>query len=282
MTVEKIFRKYFLELDRLDLELIVSDAIGTSREFVLAHPEFTITKNQNKKIDCSIKRRLKNEPLAYILSRKEFYGLSFKVDENTLIPRPETEFLVENIIKSKPKSRIIIDVGTGSGNIIISLAKNIKEKNKFYAIDVSAKTLRVAKYNAKKNKVDKKINFIKSDLLNFFISSAKYKIRDAIIVANLPYLSKEIYSKTQPNVKNFEPKSALYAPQEGLYYYKKLFQQIKFLIDKHSAIRVSCYIEISPEQKPKIFNLIREYFPKSLIKFQKDLAGKWRRVKIEI
>jgi release factor glutamine methyltransferase len=234
--------------------------------------------------------RLKNEPLAYILSHQGFYGLDFKVSRHTLIPRPETELLVEEIVKTKPKNSIIIDVGTGSGNIIISLCKSIENKNTYYGADISPKALQIAKYNAKRHKLNSKIKFIKSDLLNYFLNNLTIKpFNNLIIVANLPYLSEKIYNCVSKDIKKYEPKIALLGGYNGLDCYKKLFKQIK-IIKKSCYVlpaspaggRVTCYVEISPEQKPKLEKILKKYFPKSRLKFQKDLAKKWRVVEFSI
>jgi release factor glutamine methyltransferase len=283
----------------LDAELIVAHVLGKTREFVLAHPEYTIPKLKIKKLKLKIARRRCGEPLAYILGHKEFYGLDFKVTPDTLIPRPETELLVEESLRALRNTLCnnnvtLIDIGTGSGNIIISIIKNISElchsrlrgndNCKFYATDISGKALRVAKFNALKNKVNKKIKFIESDLLNIFIQDTKYKIRatNLLIVANLPYLSKKIYGTTAPDVKNFEPKSALLSGKDGLEHYEKLFQQIKNLLDSYFLLHTLCFLEISPEQKPKINKLVRKYFPSVSPSFSRDLAGKWRVVSFNI
>jgi len=241
-----------------------------------------------------IARRAKHEPIAYILGHKEFFGLEFRVDENTLIPRPETELLIEEVLQEFQDTRYnpeysgqntkIIDVGTGSGNIIVSLAKNLESKKiKFVGIDISEKALRIAKQNAKKNKVDKKIKFLKGSLLEPF---KKYSLLTThyslLILANLPYLSKKIYSSTPVDVKKYEPKSALISGTDGLNHYKKLFKQIKKIYVSCFMLNVTCFVEISPEQKPRIQKLIKIQFPEAKIEFKKDLAGKWRLLVIKL
>lgn len=284
IDIKTALNKYSKKIDQLDLDLIISRVVEKPREFVLAHPEKIITKSQEAKISRFIRRRKNQEPLAYILGHKEFYGLDFKVNKNVLIPRPETELLVElvakNILQAKNhEPRTIIDVGTGSGNIIIALAKNLKNKNNYFGIDISDKALQVAKHNAKKNKVEKKIKFIQGNLLEPIIKNIKcYALRDTCyvtIVANLPYLSKKIYSETSPDIKNFEPKSALLSSKSGLSHYEKLFKQIKKLVPC-SMFHVLCFLEFSPEQKKPLKKMIKIYFPNARSCFQKDLAQKWR------
>jgi release factor glutamine methyltransferase len=291
-------------MDNLDLELLIAHELKKSREFVLTYPETELTKNQEASTKQLIKRRLSHEPLAYILGHKEFYGLNFKVTKDTLIPRPETELLVEKALQeissAKDTSLNIIDVGTGSGNIIISVAKNLKNKKiNYFGIDISKDALKVASYNARKINPDKKINFLHGNLLEPLFQNLpadrqglKFKITclpvgmensQILILANLPYLSKKIYSATAANVRKFEPKSALYSPQSGLEHYKKLLKQIgnirkKFFMPACPVGRfhISCFMEISPEQKKPLHALIKNFLPSAKIKFQKDLAGKWR------
>ncbi len=281
MKISEIKKDFFGKLDLFDLDLLISRAIKKPREFVLAHPECEIPEFKIKNLKLKISRRRRGEPLAYILGRREFFGLDFKVNKNTLIPRPETELFVEEVLKLNPKNKTIVDIGTGSGNIIASLAKNIREKNNFYGIDISEKALRVAKENAKNYKLEKKIKFMRGNLLDPIIQNSKLKIKNSeiIILANLPYLSKEIYNAAPKDVKNYEPKSALYSPGKGLAHYENLLKQIRKLQTANQKSKI-IFFEISPEQKKIIQPLIKKYLPNAKIEFQKDLAGKWRACKI--
>lgn len=328
-------------IDSIDLDLIISHVIEKEREFVLAHPEYKLSVKQELRINNYVQRRLKNEPLAYIIGEKEFYGLNFKVTPHTLIPRPETELMVElaleEILNTQYSILNTIDIGTGSGNIIISLAHNmehgswsigqekfptlptgrqvsnfqfsnkfqkpnLKLKNKgnellsvsyepktvnYFGIDISKNALKIAKQNAKLNQVSK-IKFIHGDLLNPFLNNTKtanYKLQTTplLILANLPYLSKDIYDACADNVKKYEPKTALYSANQGLSHYQKLFSQIKKILQAASCKpQVTILIEISPEQKKLASPIIKKYFPKAKIEFKKDLAQKWRVCRIEI
>lgn len=295
-TLREVASQFKNQLDILDLELIISHATGKSHEFVLAHPEHKLSRAEIKKTEKYLQQRVNHKPLAYITGQKEFYGLDFKVNKDVLIPRPETEMLVEESLKlldnilrnNSHENTAVIDIGTGSGNIIISLAKNIKPPKlsgasyELLGIDISSKALRTAEYNAKKHKVDKKIKFIRSDLLNFILDThlpdrqAGYQIPDTnlIILANLPYLSEKIYSSVSADIKKYEPASALLSEQDGLAHYKKLFQQIALL--KAISYKLTAILEFSPEQKNKLAKLCKKYLPQRKIKFKKDLAGKWR------
>jgi release factor glutamine methyltransferase len=310
MTIKEILRNTSLnhEISPLERGILLSLALNRPKEYTLAHSEKKLTRLQEKKFIDFARRRSAGEPIAYITGKKEFFGLDFIVNKNVLIPRPETELLVENAIKKinlffchpaldagsresaiPPDTRFrgddnldIIDIGTGSGNIIISIAKNIpskiRNKTNFYAIDISKESLRIVKKNAKRHKLDKKIKFIQSDMLEFFRPSAKKnkKINNILIVANLPYVSPALYRKNKNNLK-YEPKAALLSRNNGLAHYIKLFKQVRLLI----ADRYSLILEISPEQKPEIGRIIKEYLPKTKIHFFKDLAGKWRMAEIK-
>ncbi|MFC1613383.1 peptide chain release factor N(5)-glutamine methyltransferase [Patescibacteria group bacterium] len=262
----------------LDAEILLSYAINKPKEYLYAHPEKELTELQTKKIQKYIKRRKNYEPVAYITEKKEFYGLTFKVNKNTLIPRPETELMVEeviNIVKASETSErnkiLIIDVGTGSGCIAISLAKNLKRIcGQIFAIDISKKALNIAKYNAAKNKISaNKIKFLHGDLLKP-IKTVLKKSSNIIITANLPYLSDNIYKNTSPEIRKYESPQALIAGKDGLKYYKKLFPQIKKFLPKQE---LSILCEIDPSQTKAITALARKHFTSPEIEIKKDLAG---------
>jgi len=288
ITIRDLYQKYSKKIDLLDLELILTHVLKKTREFVLAHPEYKITKYKVSAIKYLVSRRIKKEPIAYILGQREFFGLSFKVNKYTLIPRPETELLVEltidKILNTKYQiPNTIIDIGTGSGNIIISLAKHMRGGNKFAAIDISSKALKIAKQNAKLHKVNKKIKFLRGNLLEPMIRNWKLEIGNSriVILANLPYLSKKIYSSASKDVKKYEPMSALLSGDDGLSHYKKLFKQIKKLV-MGCGLQVTGFFEFSPEQKNLLHKLLKNTFPNAKTSFHKDLSGRWRIAQIEL
>ena len=292
-TIKNILDKYYKKLDCLDLELIISRAINKTREFVLAYPEYKLNKYQVLRIKHDVSRRVKGEPLAYILGKKEFYGLDFKVDKNVLIPRPETEILIEEALNCIQESKIknqelrIIDIGTGSGNIIISLADKLNSHKlqttnyKLYGIDISPKALKIAKFNAKKHGIDKKIKFLHGNLLEPFLNSKNYKLKtkNYLIIANLPYLDtgwKNLLNSSETRGLKFEPQIALYAGKDGLNAYQKLAQQLKLLIT-NCKLQITIFCEIGHHQKremQKIFSFAKK------VEFKKDISGKWRICKI--
>lgn len=286
MTIGSLLKKYQGKIDFLDLELIIAHIIKKNREFVLSHPEYKLVKNEKLKVKSYLSRRMKHEPLAYILGEKEFFGLKFKVNKNTLIPRPETELIVERVIDNlqslnKNKKITIVDIGTGSGNIIISIASQLKNFELF-GIDTSRKALIVARHNAKFHKLENKIKFLHGNLLEPLAKKCSmfHVPCSMIIVANLPYLSPKIYASCSQDIKKYEPKTALISQKEGLAHYENLLRQIfKYRV---SSIGYQVFLEISPEQKNKISKLIKQYFPKSKIIFHKDLAGRWRICELEI
>ena len=292
-TISDIKKEYFGKIDPLDLDLILAHTLKKPREFVLAHPEHVIPELKIENLKFKITRRRHDEPLAYILGYKEFFGHPFLVTPATLIPRPETELMVEEalaeVISHQSSVTSVIDVGTGSGNIIISILKNLIidskfkiQNSKFFAIDISKDALRVAKRNAKKNNVEEKIKFLHGNLLEPIMKKlnrkSSAKSHHIIILANLPYLSNKIYNSTAPNVKKFEPKSALYSPKDGLDHYEKLFQQIKLLQANETSklTTLTAILEISPEQKVPLKKMITKPFPKAKTFFKKDLAGRIR------
>lgn len=206
-------------IDRLDAELILSNVIQKERIFLHGHPEYDLSEREKAKADSFFARRQNGEPLAYILGSKEFYGRSFKVTPDTLIPRPETEAIIDNIkslsyVTSFPHDETleILDLGTGSGCIAITLALELPN-SQITAVDISAKALDCAQYNAATlgaSNISTKI----SDL--FENTPEKYDI----IVANLPYVDRN-WPWLDQKTLSYEPETALYAPDEGLALIKK-------------------------------------------------------------
>ena len=288
MTIKEIMKSS--GISPLDAELLLSCALKKTKEYLFSYPEKKLSLRQWEKFKNLARRRKTGMPIAYLVGKKEFFGFDFYVDKNVLIPRPETEITVKQIIAKLQENRkdnlsTVIDVGTGSGNIIVSIAKNISptrsRKKKMFAVDVSEEALRIARRNARKNFVSEKIKFAKSNLLEYFLKNKQtLKSDELIVVANLPYVSSKLYKKYRGNLR-FEPKSALVSGSKGLAHYKKLLHQIRGLLP---VIRgsVSIFIEISPEQKSPISRLVSEIFAGNKVKFSKDLAGKSRVAEITL
>ncbi|MDD5489967.1 MAG: peptide chain release factor N(5)-glutamine methyltransferase [Candidatus Moranbacteria bacterium] len=276
-------------LSPLDTEILLSLAVNKPKEYLFSHPEKKLNKPQILRYKFYVARRLSGEPIAYITGKKEFYGLEYEVDKNVLIPRPETELLVELALKKIQTAEYeipdtLIDIGTGSGNIVVSIAKNIpakqRKKMQFYATDISKEALFMAKKNAKRHKVAKNIKFVQSDLLEF---ANKKKIGGNItIVANLPYVSDSLYKKNKHNLK-YEPKKALLSKKGGLRHYEKMLRQIKKIIQiTNYRLLITALLEISPEQKTALAKIAKRELPLAKIKFLKDLSGKWRIAKLSV
>jgi release factor glutamine methyltransferase len=194
----------------LDAELILAHATGRNRTWLVAHEDFELPADIVAQADNLAFQRSKNVPLAYLTGHKEFFGLDFWVTPDVLIPRPETEVLVEAALRiAHPKARIL-DVGTGSGAIAVALAKNIPEAT-ITASDISPEALKIAARNARTNHVD--VQLVQSDLLDQITGQF------GIIAANLPYVARDW--EVSPDTKH-EPDLALYANDSGLELIKRL------------------------------------------------------------
>ncbi len=211
----------------LDAELLLIYALKKSRVWLYSHRNYVLKNAELKKVKNLLSKRLEFLPMAYITKNKKFYGLDFYVNKNVLVPRPESELILEEVFRKKyRKISTVIDLGTGSGNLIISLAKNFSKKIFFKAIDISSLALYVAKKNAEKHKVKNKIKFFQGDLLIPFLKrKEKMGFGEILIIANLPYLSPEQF-KNEISIQK-EPRIALVSGKDGLKEYRRLFQQLK-------------------------------------------------------
>ena len=288
---EKISFKKLLTispLPRQETEILLAWLLKKPREYLLSHPETPITPSLQKKFRALANKRQKNYPLAYLIDHKEFYGLEFKVSPKVLIPRPETELIVDEIIKlAKNKAQDIVDLGTGSGAIIISAAQEIKKakpkiykKSNFLAVDISAAALKIAKENARRHRLDSKIKFFSGNLLLPLLplmSQIKHE-RSTIIAANLPYLS-PAQIKASPSIWR-EPRLALESGPDGLRHYRELFKQLSTLRPPHAEMTLLC--EIDPKQAEKISQILRKNWPTAKIIVKKDLAGHKRLINAQL
>lgn len=239
------------------------------QSFLISHPEKNINPKQEEKIKKLVKLRSKSWPLAYLMNKKSFYQLEFFVNSDTLIPRPESELIVEAVLKEcqkeKQKKINIIDVGTGSGCLIISLAHILQSKNNinFYGLDISSPALKVAKKNAQKQQLNKRISFKLGNLLEPLLKKIGREEAQYHILANLPYLTKEEI-KNSPSLK-MEPKKALDGGKDGLKFYQELFKQIS-QIKKDNNFFI--YAEINPWQKEKLLELTKKAFSECSIEYE--------------
>ena len=201
---------------KLDTELLLAEVLKKTREELLIDLNRKISTKDISQFNELISRRSKKEPIAYILKKKEFWSKKFQLNASTLIPRPETELMVENLIKIYKNQKIdILDVGTGSGCILISLLSELKNSTGT-GVDISKKALSVAKKNANLHNLDCKIKFYNRDLINIY--NKKYDL----IVSNPPYVKSIDIKNLAEDIRNFEPKIALDGGNDGLDLIKKL------------------------------------------------------------
>jgi release factor glutamine methyltransferase len=204
---------------RLDAEVLMARVLGVERTYVLTHPEHLLSAQEADQFESLLQRRLAFEPIQYITGFQEFFGLLFEVSPDVLIPRPETEHLVEAVLERfrhgvQPR---IVDVGTGSGAIAVSLAHALPQAS-ITAVDSSASALEVARCNALRHGVADRVTFVCSDLLTSVAASHF----DAV-VSNPPYIADQ--EVLEPQVARFEPHAALFAGPTGLEVYKRLIPQ---------------------------------------------------------
>ena len=256
-----------IENPKLDSEYIISHVLGMSMLELNLHQDDNITEDNLVLIQNMIFRRGKNEPLQYILGETDFYGLTFKVNEHVLIPRPETELLVEKIIKENPAVEEILEIGTGSGAIAIALTANIKNA-KIEAVDISNEALQIARENAAKNKVN--INFFCSDIFENVIG--KYDL----IISNPPYIPGKEYQYLSREIREYEPSIALLADDNGLTFYKKILCSAKDYLTEKGKI----YFEIGYSLSESIKKVAEENGFRN-IETVKDLNGFDRMMVIE-
>ncbi len=234
-----------------------------TRAQLIANNDMEFSKDQTDNYINSIKKISTGIPIQYITNNQEFMNLNFYVDENVLIPQPDTETLVEEVINEyKEKKCDILDLCTGSGAIAISLAKYINESN-IVASDISMKALQIAKLNAEKNLVRKKIEFIESDMFNKI-----YKDDFDIIVSNPPYIKTKVIEKLDRQVKN-EPYIALDGGADGLKFYKIIIENAYKYIKNEGKV----FLEIGYDQKNELINLFKENNHYENIYSKKDLGG---------
>ena len=266
VNASKQLKFYKINSAMLDAELILSKTLGLSREKILLNLNKKINDEVLEKFNYYLKLRKKNRPIAYILGFKDFWKYKFQVDKNVLIPRPETELIIEQALKNLPRlsKKNILDIGTGSGCIIISIIKE-RENCKATAIDKSLKALKVAKLNAEMHQVQKKIKFLNIDVDKYFAN--KYDL----IVSNPPYIKDSEIFSLDKNVKLNEPKLALSGGKSGL---NKVFKVIK-KSQKLLKTKGKLILEIGDKQSKEVKKyLIKNNF--NQIQVFKDLSRKDR------
>lgn len=272
-NIKQLLNEKFEKVDRLDAELLLSYVIKKPREFLMTHDEKIIGKLEKFRFNKFVKKRRKGIPLAYLTGTKEFYGLDFFVNRHTLIPRPDTELIVDLALTKLQSMRderqiMLIDIGTGSGCIPIAIAKKERQydNTEVYATDISRNALKVAKQNTKRHSID--ITLKHGHLLKPLYSKIKNFKSKIILTANLPYLTEEQF-KNESSIR-YEPKSALVAKDNGLSLYTELLLQLKDIL--HYTSSITALFEINPTQSTSIKTIARRCIPNADISMQKDLA----------
>jgi len=247
------------------------DSLRISREIV----KF-LEGNKSKKEEDILKRLYKNEPWEYVCGIADFCGMDFIVNTHTLIPRIETEKVVSDSLEIIKELDIknIIDVGTGSGCIIISIAKELKTDKLYsmHGIDISKRALKIARKNEKKLLEKKRIKWISSDL----IKKLPRVKGSTLLIANLPYIPTQEYEKLDDSVKKYEPKLALDGGENGLDMYKRLFKQI----EEKKLLLKAMYLETDERTFEDTLSLIKKHFPKAEVNKFKDCFDKYRFIKV--
>ncbi|MCX7840410.1 MAG: peptide chain release factor N(5)-glutamine methyltransferase [Anaerolineae bacterium] len=247
---------------RLQAELLLAHALETTRENVLARLDEPIAPDVAARYAANVARRAKHEPLAYILGRQKFYGLDFVVDRRVMIPRHETELLVQLALERarRQASPVIVDVGTGSGVLAITLAHHLS-RARVMAIDISRDALEVARLNAQRLGVDARIEFIESDLLECLT------VPFDVLVANLPYIPRARFDELPREIRAFEPRLALDGGEDGLAVFRRLIAQLP----THAARGAIALLEISEEQGSAALEAVYRVLPQTLAVVHRDL-----------
>ena len=256
---------------RLQAELLLAHALGISRAQMLARLNEIATPQVSVPLRMNVMRRAQHEPLAYILGYRTFFGLDLVVDDRVLIPRFETETLVQLAFERARKiaSPVIVDVGTGSGAIALALAKNLSNA-RVVAIDQSHDALKVAQINAERFGLESQVQFLHGDLLEPFVG--KYNI----LVSNLPYIPTTRFDQLPREVRNFEPRIALDGGPDGLDVMRRLLKQLESYANRNAVV----LLEISEEQGKLAIETIHRAMPNAVVTVHQDLEGLDRVVEI--
>ena len=233
---------------KLDSEILLSKVLNKRREELLLNLDQKVTQPKINNFKNLIKRRFNKEPIAYILQEKEFWSKDYEVNKSTLIPRPETELMVEKIVKIfKEKKIFILDIGTGSGCILLSILSELNKSNGI-GIDKSKQAIFIANQNSKKHKLSGKTKFYVRSVDDIY-----FKKFD-LIVSNPPYIMKKDLKNLQDDIKNFEPKLALDGGNDGLDVIKKVIYKSKHILKTKGMLA----LEIGNEQFKKVSKILKK------------------------
>lgn len=290
----------------LDTEVLLASTLNKKKEFLFTHPEYKLSSKEWKIYENSVAERKKHRPIAYITKKKDFFGLSFFIDERVLIPRPETEIIVESILstlkpllhapsntlpsmqqgllKSKEKYAtpiLFLDVGTGGGCIPVSvmhmLQKKERQKITCVGIDIDQNALKVAKKNIGSFQLQETIRLVHGDLLSPTLNNPPKRLKKhlqsthLILSANLPYLPRSIYEQCPDDVLKFEPSQALLGGDDGLLLYRPLLHQIAQFLKKYPPSTFHAFFEIEPLCANTLIPMSKHLFPQCSVSTKKDL-----------
>mgnify|MGYP001583766217 FL=1 len=244
-----ILQKNKIANPQLDSEILLSNSINKDKKHIILNPKEILSLEQLGKFKSLIERRKKGEPIAYLINKKEFWKDEFFVNKDVLIPRPDSELIIEQVLKiySKDVQLQILDIGTGSGCILLSI---LKERSNFYGtgIDISKKSINVSKFNAKQLNLTNRVKFFHSSVDNF--KNGKYDM----IVSNPPYIEQLSLKYLERDVVNFEPKLALSGGFDGFSKIRKVINKASILIKKNGKF----ILEIGFNQKNKVLKILKE------------------------
>jgi release factor glutamine methyltransferase len=265
-----------------EAELLLGHVLGMSRTGLYTEPEKMLTSAETERLRHVVRRRLDREPAAYILGHCEFCGADFYVESHTLIPRPETELLVEEAVQlagrisCQGEQITIADVGTGCGAIAISLALALPQA-KIYATDISPTALKVAEVNCRRHGVNGQVELLQGNLLEPVPQAVD------LIVANLPYVKDCEFVDLIPEIRAYEPTIALAGGRDGLDKIREMLEQLRGKGDVHLGGRLACVLlEIGQGQGDMVISLTNEYFPEASIELIPDMGGVERVAKVRL
>ena len=244
-----ILQKNKIANPQLDSEILLSNSIKRDKKHIILNPKEVLNSEQLGKFKSLIERRKKGEPIAYLINKKEFWKDEFFVNKDVLIPRPDSELIIEQVLKIylKDVQLQVLDIGTGSGCILLSI---LKERSNFYGtgIDISKKSINVSKFNAKQLNLTNRVKFFHSSVDNF--NNGKYDV----IVSNPPYIEQLSLKYLEKDVVNFEPKLALSGGFDGFSKIRKVINKTSNLIKKNGKF----ILEIGFNQKNKVIKILKE------------------------
>ena len=262
-----------IETARLDAEVLLGHALGLTREEIVLAGDLRLLPEQVRRFNEILLRRLRREPVSYILGRQEFWSLDFEVAPGVLIPRPETERLVEIALElaqnlTQDKSIRILDIGTGSGAIAVSLAKELPA-SMIWATDVSGAALKISGSNARRNGVADRIQFLHGDL---FAPVDEVAGRFDLIVSNPPYIRSAEIDNLAPEVSRWEPRGALDGGVDGLAFYRRIASQAFRYLAPHGAVA----LEIGADMDKEVANIFAEVANYADVRVYRDYADRDR------